>query len=99
MRFFGINTRQDEDMTVATDADDNINALTEYALSRHRCKQCDQPINELERSFFASTNSSLGWISTAASPFCSFYSSYLQQKTPNTKVSHFVEQQNVLRKV
>jgi len=34
-----------------------------------------------------------------ASPFCSFYSSYLQQKAPDTTVSNVVEQINVLCKL
>ena len=99
MRFFDTNTVQSQDMTVATDADDKLNGLMEYALSCPGQKQFDQPINELERSLFASTNSSLGWIGTAASPFCSFYASYLQQKTPETKICHLVEQQNAVRKL
>jgi len=53
----------------------------------------------MEKSAFASSNSSLGWIGTAASPLCSFYSSYLQQKAPGTKVCHLVEQINTIRKL
>ena len=99
MRFFGINTVQEDDMTVVTDANDKLNALTEYVLSRPRRKQFDMSINELEKSFYSSTNSSLGWIGTAASPFCAFYVSYLQEKAPETKVSHIIEQQNAVRKL
>ena len=99
MRFFGINTVQHDDKTVSTDADDKLNSLVEADISRTRRKEYDAPINEIERAAYASTNSSLGWIGTAASPFCSFHSSYLQQKAPNTKVSHMVEQQVLLRKL
>ena len=99
MRFFGINTVQEDDMTTHTDADDKLNALTEYAISRSRRKHFDQPMNPLEKWLFASTNSSLGWIGTAASPLCSFYASYLQQKSPNTLVRHIAEQQSIVRKL
>ena len=47
MRFFGINTFQDEDMEIQTDADDKLNALTEYALSRPRRKQFGLYNNEV----------------------------------------------------
>ena len=60
MRFFGINTIQHDYMTVATNTDDELNTLTDYARSRLRLKQFDIPINELERALFASTNSLLG---------------------------------------
>lgn len=53
----------------------------------------------MEKSVFASANSSLGWIGTAASTFCSFYASYLQQKAPDLKVCNLIEQVNVLRKL
>lgn len=39
MRFFGINVEQYEDYTVHTDAEDKLNALTEYYISRFRRKQ------------------------------------------------------------
>ena len=82
LRFFGINTIQNTDHTIETDADDKMEAVVEYPFSRMRRKQFDQPLTKIEKSVFASTNSSLGWIGTAASPFCSFYASYLQQKAP-----------------
>jgi len=44
-----------------------------------------------------SINSSLGWLGIAASPFCAFYASYLQQKLPNACVSSLVSQVNALR--
>lgn len=99
LRFFGINTEQHEDLTVSTDADDKLKSLVELDISRSRRKEYDAGINEIERAAYASANSSLGWIGTAASPFCSFYSSYLQQKAPNTKVSHLVEQQVIIKKL
>jgi len=99
LRFFGINTLQNEDFTIETDADDKMQALNEYPISRQRRKMGEKPLNEIEKSAFASSNSSLGWVGTAASPLCSFYSSYLQQKAPGTKVCHLVEQINTIRKL
>ena len=99
MRFFGINIEQAEDFTIHTEADEKLNALTEFYLSRPRRKEHKSYLNDIERSFFASTNSSLGWIGTAASPLCSFYASYLQQKAPDTTISDLVEQLNIVRKL
>lgn len=99
LRFFGINTMQNEDFTVGTDADDKLDAVTEYPFTRRRRKQSEEELNTIEKSVFASVNSSLGWIGTAASPFCSFYSSYLQQKEPAIKVSPLIEQVNIVRKL
>lgn len=64
-----------------------------------RRKQHDQNMNELEKKAFMSINSSLGWIGTAASPLCSFYSSYLQQKAPELRFKNLIEQYNILRKL
>lgn len=99
LRFFGINTTQNEDMTICTNADDKLNSLNEYSPTRIRRKQSDAPLNDLEKAVFASTNSSLGWIGSAASPFFAFYASYLQQKSPETKVCHLIEQRTILRKL
>ena len=97
--FFGINTVQSEDFTVATDADEKLEAVAEYPLTRQRRKECDDDVNVIEKGAFASVNSSLGWIGTAVSPLCSFYASYLQQKAPDIKVAHIIEQTNILRKL
>lgn len=95
----GINSVQNSNYTIETDADDKLYAVTEYLFFRQRCKQFNQSLNQIERSEFSSANSTLGWIGTAASPFCSFYSSYLQLKAADQRVSHLVEQSNIVRKV
>lgn len=64
MRFFGSNIHQDVDMIIKTDADDKINSLTEYYLSRPRRKQSSERVYSMEKSHLASTNSSLGCIGT-----------------------------------
>lgn len=53
-------------------------------------------IHSIENGAFVSINSSLGWIGIVMSPLCSFYSSYIQQKSPDIKVSHIIEQTNIL---
>lgn len=99
MRFFRINNEQGDDSTIRTDADDKLNGLSEYYISRARRKQFKDALNPIERNHFASINSSLGWIGTAASPFCSFYALFLQQKNPETNVSHLVDQINIVKKL
>lgn len=78
---FEIHYIQEEHMTMETNADDKLDDSAEYSLQRHRQKQFDTDVNQMDCSSYASTNSSIGWIKTAASPICSFYASYLQQKS------------------
>ena len=99
LRFFGISTIQNEDSTVATDADDKLEAFSKYIFTGQRRRECDDELNAIEKTAFASVNSSLGWIGMAASPLCSFYESYSQQKAPQIKISHLIEQINILRKL
>lgn len=54
LRFFGINTVQNGDLTIETDADDKIDAVVEYPFTRQRRKQYDQPLNKIEKSVFSS---------------------------------------------
>lgn len=68
MRFLGINTIQEEDFTISTDANHQIESLTEYSLTTIRRKESELKVNKIEKSFFSLTNSSQGWIGTAASP-------------------------------
>ena len=76
-----------------------MDSVTEYLFSRQRREQFEQPLNEVEKSVFGSTNSSLGYIGTATSPICSFYASYIQQKAPELKTCHLVEHVNIVRKL
>lgn len=99
LRFFGMSTTKNDDMTISTDADDKPNPLNEYAPTRIRRKQSDAPLNDLEKAIIESTNSSLGWIGSAALPFCSFSASCLQEKSPETKVYHLIEERIILRKL
>lgn len=99
MRFFGLNLEQADDFTIRTDANDKLKNVDEYQLSRPRRKEFNDKLNEIEKSAFASANSSLGWIGIAVSPLCSLYASYLQQKAPDLLVCHLIEQVNILRKL
>lgn len=60
LRFFGINTVQHEDFTVATDANDKLESVSEHPITRQRRTDSDDDINSIEKSAFASVNSSLG---------------------------------------
>lgn len=99
IHFFGISTVKNEALTTCTDDDYKLGALTEYALSRQRRKEPDEPLNELERSIFASTNSIPGCIGTAASPHCAFYASHLHPRAPHTHKCDLIEQRNIVRKL
>lgn len=98
-KFLGISINQSGEMTIFTGAADKLSDLTKYSINSSCLKQSDQTLNKIKGAFFASTDSSLGWNGTAVSLFCSFQTSYLQQKIPDTKVSHLIEQQNILRKL
>lgn len=99
LRLFGNITVQNEDLTNSTEADDRLGTLTEYALSRKLCEQPDDPQNDIERSFFASTNSSLGWIYIAGFRPYTFYASHLQRNASDTLVCLLIEQRNIVHKL
>lgn len=98
-RFFGTNVIQNEDLSVIKNADVKLEGIFEYSVSRLRRKSQDSSLNMIEKRAYMSTNSSLGWIGTAASPICPFYTSHLQQKAPEIKVKHLIEQNNILKKL
>lgn len=99
IQFFGIDTVQNDDMTISTDADDKQESWNEHQPAPIRRKQNNEQISDFGKSIFGSTNSSLGRTESAASSFCSFYASCLQQKNLHTKVYHFVEQQTIQQKL
>lgn len=69
-------------ISVETNAEGEINAAAEYPIKIPRRKMSDELLNDLERLSYDSTNSSIGWIGTFASLFCSIYSSYLHKTAP-----------------
>jgi len=95
--FFGLNISQDTDMSISVDADEKLNSYECYPISRLRRKEVESNLTALEMKSFSSVNSSLGWLGIAASPFCAFYSSYLQQQSSNPTVYNLIAQINSLR--
>lgn len=95
--FFGLQISQDTDHTITIEGDDKLSALQCYPLSRQRRKEGEKLLNDIEKSSFRSVNSSVGWLGSAASLFCSFYASHLQQKAPSTTVHDLITQINSVR--
>ena len=95
--FCGLNIIQDEDFNITINGDSKINNLSPFNILRYRRKETNKDLNAIELSSFRSINTSLGWIGQAVSPFCSFYSSYLQQKLPSPIVSDLISQINILK--
>ena len=97
LRFYGLNIVQDEDMSCSINAEDKLLALEQCPITRLRRQEHDSELNAVERSAFMSLNSSIGWLGIAASPFCAFYASHLQQKLPDARVSVLSLQANGLK--
>lgn len=87
--YFGLTIVQHVDYSIVVNADDKLEALESYPLDRFRRRQIEEPLNEIELSAIRSLNGSIGWIGIVASPFCSFYSSLLQQKGGKCIRHHF----------
>lgn len=60
MRCFGIEVEKADDFTVRTNADSKLKEVDGCMLSRSRRKEFSSEINAIEKSAFASANSSLG---------------------------------------
>lgn len=99
LRFYGLNIYQHEDYSVSINATDNIEALEPFPLSIIRRRKIEEPLNSIVTSSYTYLNSSIGWLGMAASRFCSFYASFLQQKIPALKVSDFISKDNSLRTI
>lgn len=52
MRFFDINIEQSADCSIKTDAEDKLNGITEYYISRSRRKQFGSSLNTIEKTTF-----------------------------------------------
>jgi len=95
-KYYGITVTQHEDSTIMLNADNKLECLSPYPLDNIRRKQIESEVNPIELTAFRSVNTSLSWVGTAMSPFCSFASSYMQQKLPNVTVQDLVTQANLL---
>lgn len=87
IRFNGLTIFQNENMFCIIDGDDKLNVPEPMVISRECRKQTDYPLNSTKSKHLRSLNSSLGWLEIAASPFCSFFASYYQQKFSSATVS------------
>lgn len=92
LRYFGFNIVQHDDCSIKIDGDDKLEAIEASPISRLRRKNGDDMLNAVEKSAFSSLKSSLGWLGTTVSPFCSATSSSLQQRLPAVKVSDLTKQ-------
>ena len=50
LRFFGINNTQNQDFTIAKDADDKLQAVSEYSISGHRRSEADEVLKCIEKA-------------------------------------------------
>lgn len=91
-----MNIYQNIDMDIETDADDMLNSLMEYYLSRPKRKQYTKVVIQIKKTHFLSTNSLLGCIGT--SPFCPLFASFMEQKAPKTTVSNLIENIHIVKK-
>ena len=66
-------------------------------IDRYRRKKVDEALNEIETRAFRSVNSSIGWIGSNVSLFCAFYSNWLQQKTPSSRIEELISQINTMK--
>ena len=92
--FFGLQVYQETNYSITIQADEKISSLECYPIFRERRRESSIPLNEIEKSSFRSVNSSIGWLGIAASPFCEFFASHLQQKVPHTTVRDLISQIN-----
>ena len=97
--FFGLQITQDDHAEITIDADEKLTAIEPAAISRLRRKECDEPLTALERHQYMSINGSMGFLGQNVSPFASFFTSYLQQRNSDLKVSDLVHQINIVKKL
>lgn len=97
--FFGINVYQRYERSIETNLDDKMVSLYEYSLAVTKRKQFEFALNIMRINSYMSAKSSMFWTGIVVSLFCSFISSYLQQKSPNLCAYHLVERNNLIRKL
>ena len=97
LRFFGLQVIQDQDLSITVDGNEKLDKSEPYPVSKVRRKQITELLNAVEKHAFMSINSSIGRLGFAASPFCSLYSSYLQQKLPGANIETLLSQARQLK--
>lgn len=96
-RFYGIIIIQESDWSVSIHADDKLNALEPYLISRTRRRQIVEQINDIEKKSFVSINASIRWLGITTSPLCSLYASHIQKKLKEKRISSLISQYFILR--
>ena len=95
--FNGLLILHDANFTIRIHGDSKLESLSCFPIDRRRQKQVSEMLNTVELRAFRSIDSSVEWLDKNASMLCSFYSSWLQQRTPNPKVQDLIDQVNVLK--
>lgn len=67
LQFYGLNMMQYEELPVVIHAEDKLNALEPYPVSRTRRCQIDETMNRIELNAYMSLNTSLGWLDVTVS--------------------------------
>lgn len=94
--FFGLNILQDTDGSICIRGDDKLDQLESHPISRLRRKESEEGLNAVELFAYGYLNGSLGFLGNAASPFCDFATSFLQQRRSNPLVKDLVCQMNMV---
>lgn len=92
-----MNIVKNENYSISIHADDKLNQLEPYPISRSRRRELSEKMNDIEKKAFMSINESIGWLLSNVSILCSFYSSHLQQKNSKYHVSALISQFSALR--
>lgn len=82
LRFYVLNIIQADYFTVTIDGVYTLKSSSLFNLSRSSRKESGAVLNKIEVASYMYFNSTIGWFGKSASPFWSFYDSYLQQKMP-----------------
>lgn len=82
----GLNLKQKEDATIIINANDKLNAMESYLLSRIRRQVVDDALPPIELKLFISLNCAVRWLGITSSLLCTEFASRMQQLTPQAKV-------------
>lgn len=96
-RFFGLTVEQEENADIRISAEDKLQDISPYTLTRPRRKSSQEPLTSVELYSFQSVNGSLGFLGMTVSPFAAFASSHLQQTENGPTVQSLVHQSNILK--
>lgn len=95
--FFGLTVSQDTSETVTLSADDKMQNMELYQLSRVRRKQFSEPLNAVELSALQSINGFIGFMGIRVGPIAAFTCSYLQQSSNSYNLADLIKQSITLK--